>query len=66
MYGNKKDRAMLERRDAALKKAQAELASAEARTPRHMLLASLTRVLTLSSKGAVVRRVYPFYKVVSQ
>ena len=50
VYENQKDRAMLERRDAALKKAQAELASAEARTPRHMLLASLSRV-PLSSKG---------------
>ena len=51
---------MLERRDAALKKAQAELASAEARTPRHMLLASLSRV-PLS-----IVRAYPFYRVVSR
>ena len=50
VHESQKARVRLEQRHAALKKAQAELASAEARTPRHMLLASLTRV-PLSSQG---------------
>ena len=47
-YEQKKERAQLERRDVALKKAQEELASAEACTPLRMLLASLSLSFSLA------------------